>query len=236
MGYFDYLGTGLMKMGTDGYLNLTGSLLENQANLSPSGIFDIYDEQDELVATLNSSGQLSIKGEVYIVEQDGYPKNRHEICAVVNNEEFHKLSFDVRGNFVIEDDLVPGATEDQLTTDSEDLWVLVNSSNEVVARVAKESYSGNLYSYVGNSEIVDIDYDMDVYPLYLKGAFCELQTNLDATNALYVQHDYHGNPVAVIDEQGNLKITGRAFIGERPDRKSSQGDYPTHCFSSVEEF
>jgi hypothetical protein len=59
--------------------------------------------------------------------------------------------------------------------------------------------------------------------LYLKGTWAEKQTSLTPpSGSPLVIRDNSAAAVAYIDLSGNLKVKGRIFMGNNPDRQSSQ--------------
>ena len=108
-------------------------------------------------------------------------------------------SFDEKGHFVLEGDLTQNATSGQLTPVASDLMVWKDSSSDCVARITS---SGDMY---------------------IEGTITEKESSLTApAGSPFVMNDA-SSAVAYIDGSGNLKTETRIFIGEDPDRSSSQG-------------
>lgn len=122
------------------------------------------------------------------------------ILAVSDSSGAHRFSFDIKGNFILEEDLTESASGAQLTTAAGDLWILRDSFDAVVARVDSAG------------------------EMYLKGTFTERVSSPSPTNGILVLKDASANIVAFIDEDGDLELKGGAFIGSDPDRLSSQGN------------
>jgi hypothetical protein len=116
----------------------------------------------------------------------------------------HKASFyNTSGHLVVED-MVMGPLDspppDYLTPSVTDIWVLRNNTPEVIARLTSTGR------------------------LYVKTSWAEKQTSLTPpSGSPLVIRDNSSAPVAYIDLSGNLCVKGRIFMGNNPDRQSSQG-------------
>lgn len=115
----------------------------------------------------------------------------------------HKASFfHVGGHLVVEDIVKAYATTSELTAVSTDLWVVRNNATPTPEVVARLTSAGTLY---------------------LKGNWAERQTYLTPpSGSPLVVRDNSAAAVAYIDLSGNLKVKGRIFMGNDPDRQSSQ--------------
>jgi hypothetical protein len=116
----------------------------------------------------------------------------------------HKASFShVNGHLVVEGIVKASATTSELTVASTDVWFLKDNSTPTPQVIARLTSAGTLY---------------------LKGTWAEKQTSLTPpSGSPLVIRDNSSAPVAYIDLSGTLKVKGRIFMGDDPDRSSSQG-------------
>ena len=115
----------------------------------------------------------------------------------------HKASFyHEDGHLVVEDKVIGSATSGQLTPSTSDVWVLRDNTSPTPQVIARLTSAGTLY---------------------LKGTWAEKQTSLTPpSGSPLVIRDNSAAAVAYIDLSGNLKVKGRIFMGNNPDRQSSQ--------------
>ena len=107
------------------------------------------------------------------------------------------------GHLVVEDKVIGSATSGQLTPSTSDVWVLRDNTTPTPLVIARLTSAGTLY---------------------LKGTWAEKQSSLSPPSGSPLVFRNNSSVVtAYIDLNGNLKVKGRIFMGDDPDRSSSQG-------------
>jgi hypothetical protein len=112
----------------------------------------------------------------------------------------HVASFYTQSGHLVVNSLVDDyASSENLTPDASDIWVLRNNDTTVVARLTADG------------------------ELYLKDDWREQETDLEppSNSPLLICSD-SGALVAYIDDDGRMRLKGRIFMGDDPDRDSSQ--------------
>jgi hypothetical protein len=104
---------------------------------------------------------------------------------------------------VVEDKVIGSATSGQLTPSTSDLWVLRDNTSPTPQVIARLTSAGTLY---------------------LKGTWYEKQSSLSPpSGSPLVFRNISSAVTAYIDLNGNLKVKGRIFMGNDPDRDTSHG-------------
>jgi len=116
----------------------------------------------------------------------------------------HKASFyHEGGHLVVEDKVIGSATSGQLTPSTSDVWVLRDNTTPTPLVIARLTSAGTLY---------------------VKGTWAEKESSLSPpSGSPLVFRNSSAAVTAYIDLNGNLKVKGRIFMGNDPDRDTSHG-------------
>ena len=117
------------------------------------------------------------------------------------SSNLHKGSFyNEDGHVVVEDKVIGSASSGQLTPSTSDVWVLRDNTTPTPLVIARLTSAGTLY---------------------LKGTWAEKQSSLSPpSGSPLVFRNSSSVVTAYIDLNGNLKVKGRIFMGNDPDRDS----------------
>ena len=120
------------------------------------------------------------------------------------SSNLHKGSlYNEDGHLVVEDKVIGSATSGQLTPSTSDVWVLRDNTSPTPQVIARLTSAGTLY---------------------VKGTWAEKESSLSPPSGSPLV--FRNNSSAVtgyIDLNGNLKVKGRIFMGNDPDRDTIHG-------------